>query len=44
MYKWYNPQTGEICKTLKEVLYSIYTDLRYYHILSIIWQYNKNGF
>lgn len=43
MYKYMSARTGELVTSLKEVFRVIWWNLRHYHILDLVWKYNKKG-
>lgn len=43
MYKFMSARTGEVVKNWKEILHVMWYDLKAYHILNLVWKYNKEG-
>ena len=43
MYKFMSTKTGEVVTNWKEVLHVMWYDLKAYHILDLVWKYNKKG-
>ena len=43
MYKYMSARTGELVTSLKEIFRVIWWNLRHYHILDLVWKYNKKG-
>lgn len=43
MYKFMSVRTGEVVANWKEVLRVMWYDLKAYHILNLVWKYNKKG-
>jgi hypothetical protein len=43
-YKWQSVLMGNLAEDFRDVLKEIWVDLTKFHVLNIIWKYNKNGF
>ena len=43
-YKWQSVDTGEICENLWQVIRNSWVNLSKFHILTLRWEYRKNGF